>query len=98
MNTPNDGTNHTDDESHAPHDQRPAANPASEYMIGAPGCHLCSAMKKEVPSRSLEEQTPNLQRVLQAVDQKRRRMWSSMGLDPGPPRVSNPYPPEETDR
>ena len=81
MITPHDGADHTGNGSHLADDQPSSTIPADEYIVGGPGCHLCSAMKKDVPSRSLEKQTPNLQRVLQRLHQQRHILWR----DPGSP-------------
>ena len=64
MRTPHDGADHTGNGSSPSNDQPSSTIPAGEYIIGGPGFHLCSAMKKDEPTRTLEEQTPNLQRVL----------------------------------
>ena len=95
MSTPHDGTDHTGSGSRPPHDQPSSTIPAGEYIIGGPGCHLCFPRQNE-RAQLTEEQRADLEHVFQAVDQKRRRTWRSMGLDPGPPRVSTLYPPKET--
>ena len=97
MSTTHDGANLTGNGSHPPHEQPSSTIPANEYIIGGPGCPLCFPGQDE-PAQLTEEQRADLERVLQAVDQKRRRTWRSMGLDPGRPRVSALYPPKETER
>ena len=79
MNTPHDGADHTGNGSSPSNDQPSSTIPAGEYIIGGPGCHLCSAMKKDEPTRTLEERTPNLQRVLKRLAQQRHRMWRDPG-------------------
>lgn len=79
MSTTHDGASHTGNGSH-PTDEQPSSTiPADEYIIGGPGCPLCFASQDE-STRTLEEQTPNLQRVLQRLNQQRHSMWR----DPGP--------------
>ena len=97
MNTPNDGADHTGNGSHPPLDQPSSTIPAGEHIIGGPGCPVCFPRQNQ-RAQLTEEQRADLERVLQAVDQKRRRTWRSMGLDPGPPRVSSLYPPKDTER
>ena len=97
MSTPHDGAHHTRNGSRPTDDQPSSTIPAGEYIIGGPGCPLCFPSQNE-PAQLTEEQRAHLERVLQNADQKRRRMWRGMGLDPGPPRVSSLYPPKETER
>ena len=78
MSTPHDGADHTGNESRPPLDQPSSTIPASEYIIGGPGCPLCFASQDE-PTRTLEEQTPNLQRVLQRMNQQRHILWRDPG-------------------
>ena len=97
MRTPHDAAEQTGNGCHEPHHQSPSTIPADEYIIGGPGCPMCIASQEE-PTRLTEEQRSGLERVLLAVDQKRRRAWRSIGLDPAPPRVSFLYPTKETEQ
>ena len=49
MRTPHDGADHTGNGSSPSNDQPSSTIPAGEYIIGGPGFHLCSAMKKTSP-------------------------------------------------
>ena len=97
MSTPHNGAQQTGNGSSPPNDQPSSTIPAGEHIIGGPGCPVCFPNQNE-PARLTEEQRADLERVLEAVDQKRRRTWRSMGLDPGPPRVGSLYPQKDTER
>ena len=74
MSTPHDGTDHTGNGSRPPHDQPSSAIPTGEHIIGGPGCPACFPRQNE-PTRTLEERTPNLQRVLKRLEQQRHILW-----------------------
>ena len=78
MNTPHDGADHTGNGSHTPHQQSPSTIPADEHIIGGPGCPVCFPNQNE-PARLTEEQRADLERVLEAVDQKRHILWRDPG-------------------
>ena len=78
MSTPHDGAEPTGNGSHPNDDQPSSTIPAGEYIIGGPGCPMCFARQEE-PAPTLEERTPNLQRVLKRLKQQQHILWRDPG-------------------